>query len=135
MKKAGSGRKLTEAQVKNRIRKLFKDAQLRLGLDRYIFELGFGPLVAPDEDRVCLAEITVSWEYKDAQITFDAKQIAEYRLGPILHYIVRHEMCHVITAPMSDMLDKMWDYYSTAIQEMETSHIERLPLWGDDTEV
>lgn len=128
-KKRCGGQKQTPAQVQKQIERLIRKYQILLSLDRWIITRHYGPLMASTEDLVCFAEIEPSWEYRDADVSFDVDAIIEYRMGPVLEYIVRHELSHCVTEPVADTLRKLMDLFTTKLMEYETSHIERLSVW------
>lgn len=123
------GKKQTHAQMERLVKKHFRRYQMALGLDRWLFDLHFSPLAAENEDRVCFAQIEADWEYRDGSVTFNIDALVEYRMGPIVEYIVRHELSHCVNAPLANLLEKMMDLFITQITEYQTSHLERLPAW------
>lgn len=105
-----------------------------LALEKWRINLVFDELDDTVEDMV-YADSNATWQYKDATITVDLDKVRKKKEEKNLRAFIKHEMCHLMNAPMSTLVEILMGTIknlSEQIEEHSTSELERMALWGEE---
>jgi len=124
-----------KAAVERFVKHAILHFQFKLGLAHWNLKLSFKNLQEDDSDKVVMAKVTHSWEYKEITVTVDSETLAKHDTGKKeIASIIGHELLHVKNGVGFDVAKWVFDKMCTMIDERNNTDMEYSPLIQEEIE-
>lgn len=107
----------------------------KLGLAHWNLSLKFKNLQDEDSDKVVMAKVSTTWEYKEIIVAVDSEMLLKQKVGKKeIASTIAHELLHVKNDVGFDLAKWVFDKLTTVVAERNNSDMEYSPLIQEEIE-
>jgi predicted SprT family Zn-dependent metalloprotease len=113
--------------MEEKVQALIEKYRKAMGLHRWYISLHFKPV------KRGVAETEIDWPYQAAAVTLNLKHVDLRSDDNYLAMVIRHELAHILIAPITHLLEKSDcdEGLATDMEEYTVTLLERMPVWDD----